>query len=172
MQNTQEEFLKKYAPYSRQLYEYACTLLQSKEEAEDVVQEAYLKLWKGREILATITNPKAYLMTMINHLCMDKLNEVHTCTLSQDDEENEPIEEGAEEEMQEETNPQEKLQKVLKLIEQLPETQKQILKMRTIQGMEYDAIAKQTGLQEGNIRVMLSRARHQLKELIIKNNIL
>lgn len=50
-----ESFKKEFLPYHRKLYCIAYRLLENAADAEDLVQEAYLKLWDKREGLAIIS---------------------------------------------------------------------------------------------------------------------
>ena len=43
-----ESFKKEFLPYHRKLYRVAYRLLENSADAEDIVQEAYLKLWDKR----------------------------------------------------------------------------------------------------------------------------
>ena len=52
-----ESFKKEFLPYHRKLYCIAYRLLENAADAEDLVQEAYLKLWDKRECLAITSNP-------------------------------------------------------------------------------------------------------------------
>jgi len=52
----------------------------------------------------------------------------------------------------------------MNIIAHLPEQQRLIITLRDIEDRSYDEIAAQTGLQAVNIRVLLSRARKQIRE--------
>ena len=41
--------------------------------AEDMVQNAYLKLWEKQEFLDGLDSDEAYAVTLLKHLCLDKL---------------------------------------------------------------------------------------------------
>ena len=58
-----------FLPYHRKLYCIAYRLLENAADAEDLVQEAYLKLWDKREGLAIISNPEAFSVTLVKKLC-------------------------------------------------------------------------------------------------------
>lgn len=60
-----ESFKKEFLPYHRKLYCIAYRLLENAADAEDLVQEAYLKLWDKREGLAIISNPEAFSVTLV-----------------------------------------------------------------------------------------------------------
>ena len=57
---TDELFSRTFLPLQESLYRVAYHLLRSEQAAEDAVQELYLKLWRGRESLGIVNNPKAY----------------------------------------------------------------------------------------------------------------
>ena len=56
------------------------------------------------------------------------------------------------------------LARVMKEMERLPEKQAKVLRMRAVEGLEYDEIARRTGLSQVNIRVLISIARKTLKK--------
>jgi RNA polymerase sigma-70 factor (ECF subfamily) len=60
------------------------------------------------------------------------------------------------------------LARVMKEMGRLPERQAKVLKMRAVEGLEYDEIARRTGLSQVNIRVLISMARKTLKKRIGK----
>ena len=68
-----ESFKREFLPYHRKLYCIAYRLLENAADAEDLVQEAYLKLWDKREGLAIISNPEAFSVTLVKNMCFDLL---------------------------------------------------------------------------------------------------
>ena len=160
------DFKQKFLPYHRKLYRSAFHLLGNAQDAEDMVQEAYLKLWQRRnELPPDITNLEAYCVTLVKHLCYDKRR------ISQLDEDERTPEEltlteksnvAHEVELKDEAN------QVMKLIGQLPDQQKQIMQMRDVEDRTYEEIEKVTGLTSINIRVLLSRARKKIREQFLE----
>ena len=160
------DFKQRFLPYHRKLYRVAFLQLGNAQDAEDMVQEAYLKLWQRRnELPPDIANLEAYCVTLVKHLCYDKMRLV----LPAEDER--PPEELAlaestnlayEVELKDEAN------HVMKLIGQLPEQQKQIMQMRDVEELPYEEIEKATGLTSVNIRVLLSRARKKIREQFLE----
>lgn len=57
------------APYRGRLLGLAYRMLGSRSDAEDVVQDAYLRFAGARDVL----NPEAYLVTVVTRLCLDRL---------------------------------------------------------------------------------------------------
>ena len=160
------DFKQKFLPYHRKLYRSAFHILGNAQDAEDMVQEAYLKLWQRRnELPPDITNLEAYCVTLVKHLCYDKRR------ISQLDEDERTPEEltlteksnvAHEVELKDEAN------QVMKLIDQLPDQQKQIMQMRDVEDRTYEEIEKVTGLTSINIRVLLSRARKKIREQFLE----
>lgn len=58
------EFKQQFLPYHRKLYRVAFRLTGNPQDAEDMVQEAYLKLWNKRDELADVLNTEAYCVTL------------------------------------------------------------------------------------------------------------
>lgn len=159
------QFKKQFLPYHAKLYRVAFRLLGNSQDAEDMVQEAYLKLWKKRDELPNdIQNMEAYCITLIKNICYDAWK------LSRLEEDDRPIEElnvpedtnvAFDLERKDETN------QLMKLISQLPEQQQQIILMRDVENRPYEEIEKVTGLSSVHIRVILSRTRKKIREQLI-----
>ena len=54
-------------------YNIALRLSGSPPDAEDLVQETYIRLWKQRDRLASVSNHQAYAVTILRHVCYDAL---------------------------------------------------------------------------------------------------
>ena len=145
------------------MYAVAMTMLHNSDDASDMVQEAFTKLWEKRDELQNIDNPEAYCVTVIKRICIDRIRNYNeqTCDymeqtnlMTNDADDIRKIIEG-----------REKLQIVKALINNLPEQQRNILKLRAIGECTFEEIQKLTGLSNVNARTLLSRARRRLKEL-------
>ena len=55
------------------------------------------------------------------------------------------------------------LSKVRAIINQLNDQQRTVIQLREIEGLEYDEISEVTGLSSNNLRVIISRARKEIK---------
>ena len=162
-------FKQKFLPYHRKLYRVAFQLTGNAQDAEDMVQETYLKLWKKRnELPLNIAHAEAYCVTFIKHLCYDKLRLIHP---EEDERPPEELHLAENSNIAHEVELRDEVNQVMTLIEQLPEQQKQIMRMRDVEDLPYEEIEKATGLTSVNIRVLLSRARKKIREqfLEIKN---
>jgi RNA polymerase sigma-70 factor (ECF subfamily) len=60
------------------------------------------------------------------------------------------------------------LNRLISEIDKLPQKQAEVLKMRALDGLEYEKISRRTGLSQVNIRVLISIARKNLKRNLEK----
>ena len=146
-------------PFHRLLYRVAYHLTGNAQDAEDLLQDTYLKLWTKRDDLPPDAQTEAYLITLMRNLYRDqrrlKSNIVHETY--EPDKPYEPYEEE-----EEDLDNRAELQK---LIEQLPDKQRAVMKAHIVEDKTYEEIERDTGLSNGNIRVIISRA----KQTIIKS---
>ena len=149
-----------WLPLSDRFYRVAYHILESQEDAEDAVQELYLKLIKTPGKFSDIQNPAAYGITILRNICIDiirrrekrKSEELHEYLIADT---SSPDRAAAE---------KDKLRILIHEIDKLPQKQSIVLKMRTLEGLEYDEISQRTGLSQVNIRVLISVARKTLKK--------
>jgi len=158
---TAEEFKKVYFSLHPKLYRVAVTILKNAEDAEDIIQEAYCKLWDSRKKLAEVKIPEAYCVTLVKHLCMDLLRSPKAALndYNIDDYDITDDSTSAEEEIEN----RDVIKKVKYIIERLPEKQKRILNLRGFVGCSLEDIEAITGESAVNIRVLLSRARNTVR---------
>lgn len=164
---TVEEFKIKVIPVNSKLYQFARRLLNNKEEAEDVVQEIFLKLWNIRDKLETLNSIEAYAMRMTRNFCIDKLKTTKTVSLETKDYKMEIA--NAETAPDNQLVFKETVEKVKKIINKLPEQQKTIIELRDRDGYSLQEIAEIMKMNAVNVRVNLSRARKKVKEVLINN---
>lgn len=157
----EREFHSQYLSLAEALYRVAFYILESEAEAEDAVQELYLKLWKNRSALDGIRSPKAYAMTLLRNICMDRIRQEKRISGA---EVPESIGGGFDPEAA--MDGKERLEKVLAAVKSLPDKQREILILRAVEGLSYDEITERTGINYLSLRVLLSRARQTLKKLV------
>ena len=68
-----EAFKKELIPVKDKLFRLAKTMLQNREDAEDALQEVYMKLWNNSDIIGNLKSPEAYAMKVMKNFCLDKL---------------------------------------------------------------------------------------------------
>lgn len=165
-QMNQEQFLNIVMPFKDKLYRFALRYLVSTDSAEDATQEIVLKLWKNREQLNTYNNVEAFAMTMTKNYCLDQLKLKSSSNLklvhSNYKDQNYSLE------TQTEVN--DSLSIVEKLINELPEKQRIIIQLRDVEQYTFEEIGKILEIQQTAIRVSLSRARKTIREKLIKQH--
>ena len=159
----QKEFLNTILPCKNTLYRLAKRLLVSSDEAEDAVQEVFLKLWKGRDKIDNYRSPEAFAITMTKNYCLDRLKSKQASNIKivhNNYKNSENIERTIE--------GNEGVELITKIMETLPEKQKMIMQLRDIEQFEFAEISQMLEINETAIRVALSRARKAVREQLIK----
>ncbi|WP_321518889.1 sigma-70 family RNA polymerase sigma factor [uncultured Bacteroides sp.] len=156
-----ESFKKLYLPYHQKLYRIAYKLLGNQCDAEDMVQEAYLKLWNKRDELIDIKNPESFSVILLKNICFDYLRSTKNDIGKQDIE---VVGKANEVSLINEIETKDELNCVKQLITQLPGKQQEVMKLRHLSECSIEEIEQITGLNAINIRVLISRARKTIRE--------
>ena len=154
-------FKQVYFSLHPKLFRVAYAILNNTEDAEDILQDAYCKLWDDRDKLAHIQKPEAYCVTMIRNLCFDFLRSPNVMLYEQslDNYDFPDYATNAETE----TVQKEMIEQIQTVIHRLPEKQQRVLDLRAFAGCSQEEIEQITGESPENVRVLLSRARNTLK---------
>lgn len=158
---TNARFQNEWLSFAGEFYRVAFYILEDEAEAEDAVQELFLKLWSGRDALGGIRNPKGYGIRVLRNLCLDRIRrsrKMETPAVLP-----EPEWPGRQDEAVDE---KERLAKVLDAIKSLPDRQREVLTLRTLDGLSYEEIAERTGMNQLTLRVLLSQARRKIRNVI------
>ncbi|MBR5274433.1 MAG: RNA polymerase sigma factor [Bacteroidales bacterium] len=154
-----DKFSHIWIPLSDRFYRVAYYLLESESDAEDAVQELYLKLWAARNSLEDIQNPSAYGILLLKNICIDRIRKRTVRKAEPLD--NVPMLEDAGAEDREEIK--DTLRHLMQEMEKLPEKQRDVLRMKTIEGLEYEEISRRTGISQVYVRVLITMARKTLR---------
>lgn len=155
-----------FLPCHSKLYGVAYRLLENAEDAEDLIQEAYLKLWSKRNELTVISNPEAFAVTLVKNMCYDLLRSGKYISSRQ----NVPLSEEQNALPAENPEVKEDVQVVKDIVARLPLQQRQVITLRDVKGCSYEEVERLTGLNSVNVRVLLSRARKKIREEFNKWN--
>lgn len=161
------DFKTNILPVSKKLLRFATHFLKDEDEAKDVVQDVFLKLWQKRDELEKVENVEAYAMRMTRNRCLDVIRAAKTIPI------NAEIDRKIKEktiDVHEQIEYTESANQIKKLIDKLPDLQRRVMHMRDIQQFSYDEISEITDLQLNAIRVNLSRARKKVRDEFLKLN--
>lgn len=161
---TAEEFREKILPMGDMLYRVAWHILESEADAQDAVQELYLKLWNSRDSLDGVVNLRAWCMQMLKNLCIDQVRKANVRPQKESVTDTEYMLADSAETPSGELEGRESLQRVMDAIERLPEKQRLAVRLRVLEEREYEEIVELTGLSMVNLRSLLSKARKTLRE--------
>ena len=145
-------------PLQQKLYREAYRMLCDQFEAEDAVQNLYLRLWEQREQLDTLIAPEAYCLKMLRNICIDRWRVIRQ------------RDEGTlDDEMFVADAPPDNDTKdfIEHFLAGLSQEHRRVMQMQ-MRGMPYDEIAALVGLSEGNIRVIISRIRKKFRDSFYK----
>jgi len=161
------DFKTNILPVSKKLLRFATLFLKDEDDAKDVVQDVFLKLWQKRDELEKIDNIEAFAMRMTKNRCLDVIRAGKTIPISADTD-RKMREESVDVHIQVEFS--ESANQIKKLINGLPDLQRTVMYLRDIEQLSYDEIAETTELQLNAIRVNLSRARKKVRDEFLKLN--
>jgi RNA polymerase sigma-70 factor (ECF subfamily) len=159
---TRAEFDQLVQMQGRKLYGFAFRILRNQEEAEDVVQEVFIKLWKMGEKIDEYNSIDALATAMTKNYCIDILRKKkhnYKGDFYPIDHQNltSPS-------PQEELENKESGEILNSIIEKLPEVYKIVIRLRDIEGVSYEEIAEKTDQNINTLRVTLSRARKLIRD--------
>lgn len=159
----EQDFSQRVMVYSGKFYRYSLKLLGNADDARDVVQDLYVKLWSMRESLPRVQNIEAFSTTIVRNLCIDRLKKYSRQNAYHGDEQ---ALEQAQQEVGDSGEVERKLNLIRHALKQLPQIQQKVFLMRDFEEKEFESISLELGLTPENVRVVLSRARKRVKEII------
>lgn len=160
---TRQEFNSTWLPLSGALYRVAYYILEDDADARDVVQDTFVKLWNSRDTLGSVHNPQAFAARVVRNLCLDRVRASARHRMESVDAIRESGTDVCGDTPPPDRSDRETLSNVLKMIEELPPKQKEVLKMKVFEDREYEEISRITGMSQINVRVCLSMARKTLR---------
>ncbi|MBE6259408.1 MAG: RNA polymerase sigma factor [Prevotella sp.] len=155
------EFKQRFMPHYKLLYRVAYHLTGNAQDAEDLLQDMYLKLWQKRDELPDAAMKEAYLVTMIRRLFLDQRRLKHVNTSAELKEELSPPDEWS---LDHQIDTRDEARQMEGLIRQLSERDGKIIRMHLMEDRSYEEIERDTGLSQSNIRIIVMRTRQKLKQ--------
>lgn len=154
---TEREYNQCVNQYADNVYRFILKNLRHEEDARDVVQTAFEKMWINRAEVDSAKS-KSYLFTVAYHQMIDHLRKVKRVSLKEEFKEDVRISD----------RPVSNAKKILEeALSRLSETQRSLVLLKDYEGYSYEEIGRITGLNESQVKVYLHRARIQLKNFLV-----
>lgn len=153
-----------YEPLCR----YALSFLKDREDAEEVVQNSFVKIWEKRDTIEVDSSPKAYLYRMIRNQCLNDLK--HQKVIHQYQEHSLHTHDQYEQASDGHTIRGELEVKITEALQKLPEQCRVIFSLSRFEELKYKEIADQLNLSVKTVENQMGKAlkimREQLKEYL------
>ena len=155
---TEREYNDCVTQYADNVYRFIVKNLRHEEDARDVVQTAFEKMWRNRDEVDAAKS-KSYLFTVAYHQMIDHIRKVKRIQLREEFSDESRVTD----------KPVNNLKKILEqALQQLSETQRSLVLLKDYEGYSYEEIGRITGLNASQVKVYLHRARVQLKDYLVK----
>jgi RNA polymerase sigma-70 factor (ECF subfamily) len=152
-------------PLKNDLFRMALRITMNREDAEDVVQETMMKVWRRREEWDQIDSMEAFCLTICRNLSLDKLRRMDRQTQSLDND-YDPADHSHSSNPERIAIDRDRVQLVHGLINTLPERLRTCMQLRDIEGKSYRDIAVILDISEQQVKVNIFRARQAVREKI------
>ena len=157
---SEEVVLTTFQRLRRRLDRLASGWLHNEDDASDVLQEAFVRLWTSYRHVDEPREVEALSIRVVRNACSDVLRKRQTLVALDD------VEEPAAD-VSDSTAREEAYNEVERLIEErLSPLQRRVMQMREYEGLSVADIARQLDMQETAVRMNLSRARQTLREMM------
>ena len=155
---TEKDYNECVTLYADNVYRFILKNIKNEEDAKDIVQTSFEKMWVHRATVENNTS-KSFLFTVAYNAMIDFIRKNKRIVLKEDFNE---IAQGS-------TNQAYNTKRILQeALSTLNQRDKSLVMLKDYEGYSYAEIGEITGLNESQVKVYLHRARLQLKEYIVK----
>ena len=149
------------AEYSPLLFRVAHSVLRHRAEAEDTVQDAFVRVWEKRRSLPAVLDRRAWLVRITWNLALDRRRRMRP----------EQMDDGQAEALRDPALPADQVlaqtretAAVFRAIEKLPAAERQALLLTALEELRTTEVARIMGRSESGVRALVFRARTRLKQ--------
>jgi RNA polymerase sigma-70 factor (ECF subfamily) len=154
---TEREYNECVNRYADNVFRFIVKNLRHEEDARDIVQTAFEKLWRNKDFVETLKS-KSYLFTVAYNQMIDHLRKTKRIHLKDE----------FHEEVKVYHQPMNNMKKALQeALAMLSETQRSLVMLKDYEGYNYEEIGQITGLNESQVKVYLHRARLALRNYLV-----
>jgi RNA polymerase sigma-70 factor (ECF subfamily) len=162
------EFERTTLPFLPDCYAFALSLTREAADAEDLVQETFLRAQRSFDQFEPGTHAKAWLFTILRRLHIDRHRRARVRPSYQPEEEMETLAVARSTEPTSELPPGIEPGDVLAALEEIPEAFRIAVRLRDIDGFPYREIGRVLGVPPGTVMSRLHRGRESLREVLVR----
>lgn len=157
---TTQVFKDLILPLKNKLFRFAFSYLKNEDDAKDVVQDVMISSWEDIADVSEIRNIEAWCMTLVKNRALDRLKRKGRNYLQVVDQhqlfsaEADPLQK---------TMERENHSRIKGIIARLPEKQREVINLRDIEQFSYNEIAEILEIELNHVKVLLHRARMQVR---------
>lgn len=159
-QKTQELFIEWYDAFGDAVFRHCMLRVSRREEARDITQETFTRVWdylgKGNDI----QNPKAFVFRTVNNLIIDWYRKKKPVPLDED-----IAVQISDEVHSDDPSVYAAGKEAVKLLEKLDEKHRAVVSLRILEGMKPRDIAEILGESENVVSVRIHRGLEKLRAL-------
>ena len=159
------EFTRYVVPLRDRMFRYAQSLLLCADEAEDVTHDLLERLWRECDRLDGCRDVASFVMVAVRNCCYDRFR-----SRQAGERRDNAVAGWAERSTTGDAEGWEARDLVRRAMACLPERQREVLHLKDIEGYPTREIAEIAACDEAQVRVILSRARNGLREVLKKND--
>jgi len=153
-----------YERYSGPLFSLIFKMLNNNQEAEEVLQDAFVRIWKRADRYDPARSAFfTWAVQITRNLCIDRLRSRHKITLFEDHLEGREIVRDNEEDSRRRLIRRERSEQVRKKLDQLPENQRVCIELAFFKGLTHHEIAAQLEEPLGTIKARIRRGMQRMK---------
>ena len=151
-------------PLKNKLFRLALRITLNNAEAEDIVQETLLKVWKKQDSWNEIESIEAFCYSICRNLALDRIKRADKFSESLDETQYMAADTSYSSNPEVMVQMSDRVKLVKHLIDHLPEKQKSVIQLRDFEGRSYKEIANVMQMTEEQVKVTLFRARQTIKK--------
>ncbi len=167
-------FEELYARYSRPLFSYILKFLKDRGLAEEVLQDAFVKIWKtAHRYDPKLSRPFSWSMLVTKRLCIDRLRAMKPVTVAED-----PMTlqspadrlNAADRDPSDTVTVKDQVGILRRMLQKLPESQRLSLELAMSKGYTQQEISDELNMPLGTVKTAMRRGMLKLKTLMATNN--
>ena len=155
-------------PLKNKLFRLALRITLNNADAEDIVQETLIKVWKKRESWDEIESIEAFCYSICRNLALDRTRRADKFSESLDETRDTTADTSYSSNPEEQVQQSDRMKLVKELIDHLPEKQRSVIQLRDFEGKSYKEIADIMQMTDELVKVTLFRARQTIKKKFLE----